>query len=77
MTHTEIVKKLIGEIQPAGASHIDTERFENLKAMCELVNNLVDEIETVSFENKDRQEHSTKKAGEYAHDFIKKTLRIV
>ena len=44
MTNTDVVKKLIGNVQPYGASHIDEQRFENLKAMCELVGDLMEEI---------------------------------
>lgn len=31
MTYTEIVNKLVGNIEPVGDSHIDEKRFENLK----------------------------------------------
>ncbi len=75
MNYTEIVKKLIGNITPYGATHIDDIRFENLKAMCELVNDLVYEIDsTASYRN--RQEHSMKEMGEYAKNFLTKTLGI-
>lgn len=76
MTNTEIVKKLVGNIQPEGASHIDSERLENLKAMCELVNELVTEIDAVAYENRDRNEFSVKKMADYASDFLTKTLGI-
>jgi hypothetical protein len=33
----KVVKKLIGAIEPVGATHIDEGRFENLKVMTELV----------------------------------------
>lgn len=76
MTHTDIVKKLIGNIHPIGDSRIDEGRLENLKAMCELVKNLVNEIEVVHFNNKDSHEHSVKKAYDYASDFLTNTLGI-
>lgn len=75
MTYTEITKKLIGEIRPVGETNTDKERFENLEAMCGLVQDLLGEIITVSL-NKDRQEHSLKKAGEYAHNFIYNELEM-
>ena len=31
MDYYEVVKKLIGEVDPVGETHIDNERFENLK----------------------------------------------
>jgi hypothetical protein len=76
MTDTEIVKKIIGSIQPSGDSGIDSERFENLKAMCTLVNELVVEIDNVAW-NKDRCEHSMNEMGKYAANFLSKTLGIV
>lgn len=75
-TITEVVKKLVGEIQPYGASHIDEKRFENLKTICEIVNNLVVEIDRVSYENKDRQEFSMKQMSDYASNFMTNTLGI-
>lgn len=76
-TVTEVVKKLIGEIQPYGATHIDDKRFENLKTMCEVVNNLVIEIDIDAFENKDRKEFSMKQMADYASNFMTKTLGVV
>lgn len=78
-TITEVVKKLVGEIQPYGASHIgliDDKRFENLKTMCEVVNNLVIEIDRVAYENKDRQEFSMKQMADYASNFMTNTLGV-
>ena len=69
MTHTEIVNKLIGEIQPTGMAHRDPARFENLKEMCTLVDNLVLEIHHVS-QTKDAQEHSIREMGKYADNFL-------
>jgi len=76
MTYTEIVNKLVGNIEPVGDSHIDEKRFENLKTMCELVNNLVAEIDEVS-RCKNRVEHSMKEMGKYAHDFLTKEIGIL
>ena len=76
MDYTEIVKKLIGYIDPVGETNIDDKRFENLKAMCELVNNLVTEIDEVSFYNKNKDEYSRKRAGEYDNNFLANTLGI-
>ena len=76
MTNTEVVKKLVGNVQPYGATHIDDERFENLKAMCELVNDLVTEIDRVAYENKDRHEYSMKQMADYASNFLSNTLGI-
>jgi hypothetical protein len=69
MTHTEIVKKLIGSIQPVGETNTDNERYENLKAMTALIFDLLEEIEKVS-ELKDRHEFSVKRAGQTANKFL-------
>lgn len=71
----DIVRKLNGKIKPIGETHIDTERFENLKKQCDLVFELLDEIIEVSKE-KDRPEHSMKIAGQYAHDFIYEVIGL-
>lgn len=68
----EIVLKLTGEIQPVGETTTDNKRFENLKVLCELVNELVSEIDNVSFYNKDRCEYSMNRSGKYANEFLLK-----
>lgn len=70
MTTIEIVKKIVGNIHPAGETHIDHDRFDNLKAMCELAEGLLSEIQTVSYE-RNKPEHSVKEMGQYAHNFLK------
>lgn len=76
MTHLEIVQKLIGNIDPVGCSNRDEKRFENLKEMCELVENLVVEIQWVANRNKDAYESSVKRSGEYAYKFLFDNLGI-
>lgn len=76
MTHIEIVKKLIGNVHPAGQADRDDERFENLKAMCELANDLITEIDNVAYRNKDSYESSVKRASDYATNFLKNTIGI-
>ena len=75
LTHKEIVNKLIGNIAPSGQSHLDHDRLSNLKDMCDLVYELVDEIKEVS-KDKDRHEDSMKKMGVYADNFLKNELEI-
>lgn len=71
MTHEEIIKKLIGPISPIGKTEVDDERFENLKQMCELVDGLLNLIESVNYHNSDAREFSVKRAADYAKNFIK------
>lgn len=65
----EIVQKLVGSISPAGQSHLDTQRLENLKIMCGLVEDLVYEINFVAREENAYQS-SIKEMGVYARKFL-------
>lgn len=65
----EIVQKLVGSIMPVGESHLDTKRLENLKIMCELIEDLVYEVNYVA-RDKDRYESSMKEMGVYAQKFL-------
>jgi fructose-1,6-bisphosphatase/sedoheptulose 1,7-bisphosphatase-like protein len=69
MTNTDVVKKLIGSVEPYGSADIDRQRLENLKAMCELVGDLVEEIKEAA-KAKERHEHSMKEMGLYAYNFL-------
>lgn len=77
ISYSAIVMRIVGPINPVGETNTDGARFENLKALCELVNDLVTKIDTVAYENKDSYEFSRKRAGEYAEKFLTKTLGIV
>ena len=72
----EIVTKLVGKINPVGETDADNERFENLKIMCELVEKLVVDIDTVGYSNKNACEFSKKRAAEYSEKFIIERLGI-
>jgi len=70
MKNYDVVTKLIGSINPIGESNTDSKRFENLKEMTELVQELLSDISRVA-SYKNQYEHSVKKAGEYAYKFLK------
>lgn len=70
MTNTEIVNKLIGPINPIGESSEDDIRFKNLRSMCELVDDLISQIKSVHYDNKDSRELSVKRSAIYAWTFI-------
>lgn len=59
----EIVKKLIGPIDPVGCSRTDEKRLENLKATIDLCELLIDDILDVSNSNQSRHEASMKECG--------------
>ncbi len=76
MTNLDVVKKLIGSVVPVGVSEIDEEAFENLKAMCELTNQLVTEIDNVAYCFKDDKRASVSKMSNFAQKFLTDTLGI-
>ena len=65
----DIVMKLIGPVMPIGDSGEDQKRLDNLKQLCDLVDQLVSTIDSV-IPNKNRYEASMKQAGEYADKFL-------
>ncbi len=66
----EIVKKLIGPINPVGETQTDDKRFDNLKDMKELIIQLISDIDEVATDNKNKYEYSMKKAGEFANRIL-------
>lgn len=75
-TVIEIVENLVGKITPVGETNEDEVRFENLKAMCDLINNLISKIDDVVYKNKDSHEFSVKRAAEYAERFLTEQIGI-
>ena len=69
MDNHEIVKKLVGKIYPVGETNADNIRFENLKAMTELVDDLLTDINWVAQQN-NRHEYSMNRAGQFAASFL-------
>lgn len=64
----DVVRKLVGPIEPVGETHTDDKRFENLKVMTALVDQLLTDIDyVVAF--KQSGAFSMKRAGEYASKF--------
>lgn len=69
MTNTDVVKKLIGNIEPVGDSNEDKLRLNNLLAMCDLVADLMDEIKNVA-KSKNSHQHSVSQIGKKADSFL-------
>lgn len=74
MTNHDVVKKIIGEIKPIGETNTDSDRFESLKEMCQLVENLLFDIDDLIYKNLDAKEASIKKCVDYARNFMRKTV---
>lgn len=70
MTHTEIIKRLVGPISPAGDYGTDIDRLKNLKTLSGVVLDLVQEIVAVSNQAKGRPEASVQTICKYADDTI-------
>jgi hypothetical protein len=70
MNYTEIVKKLIGKINPIGETNTDAERFENLKEVCKLIDELHIEIDDIAYRNKDSKKFSVKRSVDYINQFL-------
>ena len=76
MTNLDVVKKLIGNIRPIGMTEIDSDRLDNLKAMCELANGIISDISAVARDFRDDHQGSVKKCAQYAESFLTETIGI-
>ena len=65
----EVVRKLVGPIEPVGDTNIDATRFENLRNMASLVERLIGDINWL-LQHKNSNLHSMKNAGMYADKFL-------
>lgn len=70
MKYIEIINRLIGNIHSIGSSHIDSERYENLKEYCELSCEMINEI-CDEAKNSKRFEYSMEKSGKEAIEYLK------
>lgn len=75
INYYEVVKKLIGPIQPVGESHTDNIRYENLQELTGLIDDLLGDISRVRH-NKSRVEYSMKRAGEYCNQYLEELRQI-
>ncbi len=69
MELVDVVRKLVGPIEPVGETHTDEQRYKNLEAMTGLIGSLLGDVDRV-IPCKNRHEASMKKAGEYASAFF-------
>jgi len=66
----DIVRKLVGPIQPVGETSSDAARLENMKEVGELVEMLLCDLETAAM-NKDRPEASMREIGQKADMYLR------
>ena len=67
VTIYEVVNSLIGEIEPVGSTHIDEQRFRNLKTCINLMNMLVDDI-LFLLKHEEDYRASVKAVGEFSRN---------
>lgn len=70
MTYYDVVMKLVGPVRPVGEHGTDMQRLENLRALTELVDNLVTEIDDIATDHADSHEASRKECGEHCKRFL-------
>jgi len=70
MTNYDVVKKLIGEITPVGETNEDNKRFENLQAMCRLMDEIDTTIQDLVCTYRNHNEYSIKKSVDFANKFL-------
>ncbi len=68
----DVVRKLIGAVNPIGETNEDERRLDNLKVMIVLTDQLLTDIDDVAYKNKNRHESSMKRAANVASDFYKR-----
>ncbi len=71
----DVVMKLIGPVNPIGESNTDDSRFENLKTLCDLTEDLIITISKVT-QYKDCPEYSMERAGKFAEKAINNLKQI-
>lgn len=76
MTHYDIIKKLIGSVEPSGDSGIDKQRLDNLTDMHVLVEQLIRDIKSAA-SCSDRQEHSMRQIGLQAKIFLQEIAKDI
>ena len=74
MTIAEVVRKLIGEINPVGSSEVDKIRLENLQKLTILIDELICDVAYVK-RYKDNSEFSVNKIGNFADEYLNLLIR--
>lgn len=70
MSISDILGKLLGEIQPIGETNEDNKRYENIQNYYEALSYIISCL-SIASQNKDRQEYSMQKIGKECYDILK------
>ena len=68
-TIIKIIDALNGSVKPIGETNADNKRFDSLKALEEIINCLLDDIQ-VLIPNRNSYEYSVKRAGNEAVEYL-------
>ncbi len=66
----EVVKKLTGEVEPVGETHLDDKRYGNLKQLTELTEQLLVDICNIEYRHKNSPQSSLKRAAKHCSTFL-------
>ncbi len=69
MELVDVVRKLVGPVEPVGETREDERRYANLQVMAALLRDLLSDVDGVA-RNRTSHEFSVKRAGEYASKFL-------
>ena len=70
----EVVFKLIGTTYPVGESDKDAQSLNNLKKLCDLIEELISEVQDVDMFYAHSKQYSVKQMHDYAHGFLTERL---
>ena len=65
----EVVRKLIGPIQPVGETNADSRRLANLEVLLDILGDLLEDVREAARQS-DRSESSVRAIGYKARDFL-------
>jgi hypothetical protein len=74
----DVVRKLVGEINPTGETNTDNQRYSNIEVLGELIDKLMQDIDYVANKSEYSYEYSVKRASNFAkklkYDITEKKL---
>lgn len=65
----DVVRQLVGPIQPIGETNSDRQRLDNLLVLIDILEDLLEDVRKVALES-DRSESSVRAIGYKARDFL-------
>jgi len=69
MDYYEVVRELLGSINPIGETNTDNERYKNLEATLALIDDLVSDVSLIT-EYSNRPEYSMSRSGKRAKTYL-------